>query len=200
MPRSKEQFKEMREKTRSIILEKALLLFANKGFHGTSINDIANEAGISKGLAYNYFESKDAILQAIIDTALTAGLEVMNVSKLSDDPYKQLELLIVKTFDHIQKNDNYWRMFSTLMLQPKLSNITEKMVNEFGTNAMNETIKIFKKIGIRNPETEALILDGVLDGIILHYLFFKDKYPIKKVKNKLLKKYSREELEKIKVL
>lgn len=198
MPRSKEQFKEMREKTRSVILEKALLLFANKGFHGTSINDIANEAGISKGLAYNYFESKDAILLAIIDTALTAGLEVMNVSKLSEDPYKQLELLIVKTFDHIQKNDNYWRMFSTLMLQPKLSNITEKMVNEFGTNAMNETIKIFKKIGIRNPETEALILDGVLDGIILHYLFFKDKYPIKKVKNKLLKKYSREELEKIK--
>jgi len=194
MPRTEEQFREMREKTRELILDKALYLFANKGFHGTSISDIANEAGISKGLAYNYFDSKETILQAIIDRALTAGLEVMNVEKYTDDPYEQLQILITKTFDHIECEESYWRMFTALMLQPQLSSISGKMVNEFGTNAIKETIKIFKKIGIKNPETEALILDAVLDGIILHYLYFKEEYPIKKVKKQLLKKYSREEL------
>lgn len=196
MPRTKEQFQEMRDKARELILDKALYLFANRGFHGTSISDIAKEAGISKGLTYNYFESKETILEAIIDRALTAGLEVMNVAKYTDDPYEQLQLLINKTFDHIEKEESYWRMFTALMLQPQLSFISGKMVDEFGTNAIKETIRIFKKIGIKNPETEALILDAVLDGIILHYLFFKEEYPIKKVKKQLLKKYSREEIEK----
>ena len=48
MPRSKEQFQEMREKTRENILSTALRLFAEKGFNGTSINDIAKAASISK--------------------------------------------------------------------------------------------------------------------------------------------------------
>lgn len=196
MPRSKEQFKEMREKTRALILEKALYLFANKGFHGTSISDIAKEAGISKGLAYNYFESKDAILQAIMDDALTAGREVMDVSSITDDPYEQLKLMLNNTFDHVEKNDNYWRMFTALMLQPQLSDVIERMVREFGRTAIKETIKIFKKMKIKNAEEEALILDGIMDGVILHYLFFKDEYPIKKVRKQLLKKYSREVLEK----
>ena len=194
MPRSKEQFKEMREKTRALILEKALYLFANKGFHGTSVSDIAKEAGISKGLAYNYFDSKDAILQAIMDNALAAGLEVMNVSSITDDPFEQLKLMLNNTFDHVQQNDNYWRMFTALMLQPQLSNVIETMVHEFGRKAMKDTIKIFKKMKMKNAEEEALILDGIMDGIILHYLFFKEEYPIKKVRKQLLKKYSREEL------
>lgn len=196
MPRSKEQFKEMREKTRALILEKALYLFANKGFHGTSISDIAKESGISKGLAYNYFDSKDSILHAIMDNALTAGLEVMNVSEITDDPFEQLKLMLNNTFDHVEKNDNYWRMFTSLMLQPQLSHVIEKTVNDFGAAAIKKSIMIFKKMKIKNPETEALILDGMIDGIILHYLFFKEEYPLKKVRKQLLKKYSREELEK----
>ena len=194
MPRSKEQFKEMRERTRTLILDKALYLFANKGFHGTSISDIAKEAGISKGLAYNYFESKDAILQAIMDNAVSAGLSVLNVSEITDDPFEQLKIILNNTFDHVENNGNYWRMFTSLMLQPQLSQVTETMVNEFGKAAIKDTIKIFKKMKIKNPEQEALILDGTIDGIILHYLFFQEEYPIKKVRKQLLKKYSKEEL------
>lgn len=184
----------MREKTRAVILEKALYLFANKGFHGTSVSDIAKEAGISKGLAYNYFASKDAILQAIMDDALTAGMEVMNTSQHTDDPFEQIKLMLNQTFDHVIQNDNYWRMFTALMLQPQLSKVTEQMVKEFGRAAMKDTIKIFRKMKLKNAEEEALILDGIMDGIILHYLYFKDEYPIKKVRKHLLKKYSREEL------
>ena len=65
MPRSKEQFEEIRKKTKENILNAALKLFAEKGYHGTSINDIAKAANISKGLAYNYFESKKQIIEAI---------------------------------------------------------------------------------------------------------------------------------------
>ena len=65
MPRTKEQFEEIRTKTKRKILEHALVLFAEKGFKGTSINDIAKSAEISKGLAYNYFKNKDELMIAV---------------------------------------------------------------------------------------------------------------------------------------
>ena len=52
---------------REQILEAALRVFAKKGFSGASNKDIAHEAGITPGLIYHYFESKEALLKAIFD-------------------------------------------------------------------------------------------------------------------------------------
>jgi AcrR family transcriptional regulator len=53
------------EDRRKEILEAALRVFAKKGFSGASNKDIAREAGITPGLIYHYFESKEALLKAI---------------------------------------------------------------------------------------------------------------------------------------
>ena len=53
-PRTEQQFEEIRESKKKLILETALELFASEGFHTTPISRIASEAGISKGLLYNY--------------------------------------------------------------------------------------------------------------------------------------------------
>ncbi len=49
------------------ILDAAMRVFAQKGFTRATNKDIAREAGITPGLIYYYFESKDAVLQAIIE-------------------------------------------------------------------------------------------------------------------------------------
>ena len=56
-PRSAKQFKDIRKQKTELIMETALELFAENGFHATSMSQIAKKAGISKGLAYNYFEN-----------------------------------------------------------------------------------------------------------------------------------------------
>lgn len=53
------------EKTRERIFEAALALFAEKGFAETTMREIAAGAGCSLGLAYRYFESKDAMALAL---------------------------------------------------------------------------------------------------------------------------------------
>lgn len=63
MPKTSEQNKKIKEQKREIIISTALNLFADKGFHNTSMEQIASHAKISKGLIYNYFESKDALLE-----------------------------------------------------------------------------------------------------------------------------------------
>ena len=66
-PRSAKQFDDIRKQKSKLIMETALELFAENGFHATSISQIAKKAGISKGLIYNYFESKNDILEEIIE-------------------------------------------------------------------------------------------------------------------------------------
>ncbi len=52
---------------RNQILDAAAKVFAEKGFHPTTIKDIAAEAGIAHGTVYTYFESKTALLLGIFD-------------------------------------------------------------------------------------------------------------------------------------
>ncbi|MGD8779967.1 MAG: TetR/AcrR family transcriptional regulator [Ignavibacteria bacterium] len=193
MPRTSEQLDRIKEKTRAKILESALELFALRGFHGTSMQEIAKKAGVSKGLAYNYFKSKEEILKDILEQAKYIGDEIISEIFDEEDSFKQVQLLIEVTFKHITRHETYWRMFSALMLQPNVVD-SFNFVDEFGTNLVEMTTKMLKKIGVKNPKFEALLLDASIDGVILHYLFFKDKYPLQRVKKELLKKYTKEEL------
>ena len=56
-----------RRDRREDILSASLQLFAEKGFHGTSMRDIAREADITEGLIYHYFASKRDLFRAIIE-------------------------------------------------------------------------------------------------------------------------------------
>src|SRR5688572_25154903 len=49
------------------ILDAAVKVFAEKGFHRATIKDIAGQAGIADGTIYNYFENKTALMLGILD-------------------------------------------------------------------------------------------------------------------------------------
>jgi len=66
MPRTEKQFEEIREFRKAMIMDVALELFANEGYYPTSISKIASKAGISKGLMYNYFKSKEVLITVMI--------------------------------------------------------------------------------------------------------------------------------------
>lgn len=56
------------EQTRTTILKNANRLFLQQGYHGTSMRQIAQEAGVAVGSIYNHFEGKEDIFQAVIET------------------------------------------------------------------------------------------------------------------------------------
>jgi len=53
------------EQRRAEILEAALALFSSKGFHDTTMEEVANAAGVAKGTIYLYFQSKEHLLLAL---------------------------------------------------------------------------------------------------------------------------------------
>ncbi|WP_307795177.1 TetR/AcrR family transcriptional regulator [Actinacidiphila acididurans] len=55
------------EQTRALILDTAMRLFQERGYDRTTMRAIAQEAGVSVGIAYYYFESKDVLIQGFYD-------------------------------------------------------------------------------------------------------------------------------------
>ena len=58
---------ERSEKSRQQILDSALKLFSHKGYGATSVRDVAEDAGLSKGNVYHHFPDKETIFRALID-------------------------------------------------------------------------------------------------------------------------------------
>jgi len=68
---------------RNQILEAATRVFAEKGFHLTTIKDIAKAAGIADGTIYNYFENKTALMLSILDLMNESDQRSEDFSKFS---------------------------------------------------------------------------------------------------------------------
>jgi AcrR family transcriptional regulator len=54
------------QRTRQAILDAALDLFADKGYFGTSLRDVATKVGVRESALYNYFPGKDALFEALL--------------------------------------------------------------------------------------------------------------------------------------
>ena len=83
MPRTPEQNQNIKDKRRSKLLLHALKAFATKGYGKTAIDDITKSAKCSHGLFYHYFDSKEAVLSALIKEVLCDAYELPTKQALS---------------------------------------------------------------------------------------------------------------------
>lgn len=61
---------ETREARRAQILESALQVFSERGYHGASVSDLVAAAGVARGTFYLYFDGKDAVFRELLDELL----------------------------------------------------------------------------------------------------------------------------------
>ncbi|MCL2827049.1 MAG: TetR/AcrR family transcriptional regulator, partial [Eggerthellaceae bacterium] len=85
MPRTKEASDELRRKTRQRIELGALSLFARKGL-SVKVGEIAEAAGVSQGLLYSYYPSKDALVIELVRQATTMSSKSISSISEGDAP------------------------------------------------------------------------------------------------------------------
>ena len=78
---------------RGQILRAAIVCFARRGFHQTSMHDISAEAGISVGLIYRYFENKEAVIAAMADEHTSHIRELLEQARQAPSLLESLEIL-----------------------------------------------------------------------------------------------------------
>src|SRR5881275_2583711 len=81
--------------SRQEILRTAARLFQQRGYHATSMNDVASALKLSKGGLYHHFQSKDEILFNLMDHAMDITQErVIDPVRSIADPERRLRMLI----------------------------------------------------------------------------------------------------------
>lgn len=188
-PRTPAQFEIIRKEKIKLISESALELFADKGYADTSINMIANKAGISKGLLYNYFSSKDELLESILSYGFDEINDIYDLNKDGVLEIKEMEYFIREIFNRIKANTNFWKLYFQVSIQPDVIEKLQVKMKEMILKFTRITIKYFDKLGFRNPQTEAILFGALLDGITFNYVLSPDKFPIEEITNELIEKY-----------
>jgi len=191
-PRNPKQFEEIREKSKEKILYAAFELFSSIGYWSTSISKIAKQAGISKGLMYNYFNSKEHLLKAVIEKILEVIKDVINFDEEDKTPEENMTLLITRIFAHIEKNGSMIRMMAKISLQiGQFDFVNEILVKEYKT-MINKAENLLSQMNFKNPRQEALILGAAIDGVLLQQQIFGEEYPLQEIKEAMLTKYTKE--------
>jgi AcrR family transcriptional regulator len=188
MPRRPEQFEELREKSREKILSASLELFANKGYDATSIESIAKKAGISKGLIYNYYDSKKSILLAIFDDVMNEGEKLVNKQKNVSDAKERMKGMIEQVFDMLETSPEYLKLLMVLSLQPGVMEETKDFSQEMFKRNQQMIGSVFNKGKEKDP-IKGFMLDAMIDGILLNYVRYGNQYPIAALKERIIKDY-----------
>ncbi|MBN2522603.1 MAG: TetR/AcrR family transcriptional regulator [Bacteroidales bacterium] len=184
-PRTEKQFEEIREERKTQIKEVALEIISEEGIQNSSISKIAKRAGISKGLLYNYYESKEQMIKEIIFDGMDQFIKVFDPDKdglLTDEEAKYF---IDELFHILESNIKYWRLYFSVMLQPKVMLLIQDRFIQMIEPFMKTLVSYFERKGYGNPYVEARMIAACLDGIGFHYIIDPKGFPLNEIKKRL---------------
>jgi AcrR family transcriptional regulator len=105
LPRSKEQFEEMRNATKAKIHSAAMELFVHRGFGSTNVQDIADTAGISIGLLYRHYKTKDQLFQELVAYAIEGLKRNITFFESDESPKKLIARFIDEVYTDMMNGD-----------------------------------------------------------------------------------------------
>ena len=105
--------------TRERLLETAIGMFADKGYAGTSVREIVEQAGVSKPVLYYYFQSKEGLFLAILEMAENLQTELLTrILESAGNVLERLVLLYRQIYAGIAENRNLYKMIYGLIYGP----------------------------------------------------------------------------------
>lgn len=189
-PRTEKQYEAIREKKRGEILNAALELFGHEGYHNTTISKVAKEAGISKGLVYNYFSSKEELIRQIVDQGIEEMMEIVDPNKDGVLNQAEIQYFIEKMFEHLQNNTKFWKLYFSVLLQPAIYPLVKEKFDAIAQPVMTLAVNYFSSQGFDDPQMETFLFGALLDGIGFHFIMDPEHYPLEAIKDQLLERYA----------
>lgn len=148
-----------------LILDKAIHLFAKKGFHQTSIQEIADECGISKGSIYSYFHSKDALLIESLNYFFSQiEMKFQKIDKLNisskEKLVKQLAVIFEKVYEYkqIMLTEAYMQK---MPLNEKIKKALLRQQMKLRKNYFNRLVNVYGKKIVSHAWDLVVILEGM---------------------------------------
>lgn len=188
MPRTKEQFEAMKMASVEKINETGIRLFAHKGIAGTSINEIAKEAGISVGLMYHYYKSKEDLYTELVKTAICSAREfLVQLQAEEKTPTEKIEAFTKNISDGLGNQGTCVPYYYVLIEQAILANNLPKGAEEYTEMAFDNVyilqsiIEAGQKTGeIKQGDSQslAILYLSAIQGLNSFKLMAKNSFPL----------------------
>lgn len=96
---------------RTSILAVAKVLFADRGFHGVSVDEIARRVGVSPAVLYQHFSSKDALYEGVLDSLAAPRETYVEAALGGPDDFASVLSRITRVFiERVEEDPDYFRM------------------------------------------------------------------------------------------
>lgn len=168
-PRS-EQFLE----TKRSILKRASRVFANVGYLASTVDDLTEATGLSRGALYHYFPSKEALLFEIVHDALTGFLDtIIDAMRAAQDPVEQFRKVTAAIVDrNARARDEHAIVLNDIdrFSEPnreKLKAIEREIVHRIGGLVMQIDTK--GRVNASNKSVFAMMYLGVINYTVAWY-------------------------------
>lgn len=171
MPRSEAANQRLRERQRANILDAAMRVFAHSG-PSASMAEIAEAAGVSQGLAYRYFASKEEIYYALIARTMQSSLSETEIDGLlSGSAWQRLETLLSRILSARREHPEFFQLlYHVLSDEDAPAELRAQMSErgEFFVGALRSLIvegQAVGEIAQGDPDQLTLALTAYLDGL-----------------------------------
>ncbi|UYZ15198.1 TetR/AcrR family transcriptional regulator [Brevibacillus sp. WF146] len=177
---------ERKKETRQLLLESAVETFAQLGFHGASVDKIAENAGFSKGAFYAHFHSKEELFLAILEQQMQ--LHVNNVRQVIDQQQSLSHFIetMNEYFVSVRQKNRTWSMLTMEFL---LYAMREESVRHKWSNMITQSVEqiskaIEKLMSKENHESTlsatemAWTILSLENGLAIFYYISEDRVPL----------------------
>jgi AcrR family transcriptional regulator len=154
--------KERREQ----LLDLGRTLFANKGFDGTSVEEIADKAGVSKPVVYEHFGGKEGLYAVVVDREVRRLLDRITASLQGNHPRELLEQAAGALLDYVEKDTDGFRILVRDSPVASSSGTFASMISDIATQVEHVLAGEFKSRGY-DPKLAGLYSQALVGMVAL---------------------------------
>ena len=154
---------------RAQLLAVARRVFGKAGFHGVSMDDVAKEAGVTKPILYDHFNSKEELYVALLDADASSLEERVRTALQAPTGNRQrIQQSFQAYFDFVDEHAGGFRLFmqETMggeeMFRSRVQEVRERIVREVGDLIARESRG---RIERRDADTVSLALVGMVETV-----------------------------------
>ncbi len=183
--------KEEAEATRENILDAGLKVFSKKGYVSTTLDDIAHEAGVTRGAVYWHFKNgKPELFKVLINERSRGAQEIVKeVQAEGGTPLQTLERILIRLMEYLEEDDDFRAVQELTILRTEVvPELEESMKEKFrlqraSIDSFAELIRKGQQAGeIRqdvDPEIAAVTAIGLMSGVIVMWMMDHSLFSIK---------------------
>ena len=162
------------------IMETAERLFAERGFDGISVRDIADEAGINVAMISYYFGSKDKLMEALFEWRV-GNIKIRVESLMQDEsisPLQKVYMLIDEHIERVMNKQSFYKIMVGVLATNKNPSILKSAntVKIRNAEVVNELIKDGQRKGIFKKKVDTVLMISTMVGTVSQMMMSQDYY------------------------